>query len=1039
MNYVQLSVTAEDAFGFDWDINRDGSIRDGENDAFDTAFDWNRMGSVDLAIQSGNSFELLPYFDSYNQTLMSRLITVSDTGPWVRYVDTVQNVSDRAVAYTYELRFDFGQDGSTVLNTSSGDTLLDISDTWISVSSSNVNATNTNSGILFGDGSLVPSLSFSYDDFTLEQTVTLAPGEKASFLSFGVQGNQSADVLAVLGDLEDLGFTALDGLDGDILDNLVNWNLDNHALDLEGDASDNRMFGGSVEDRLRGMDGEDTIFAQQGDDHVQGGGDDDLLLGGDGQDTIFGDEALDVVTVSRTTQLANGEDLSISLTMPDRGAGPEVGISGFLSRQPVTSERADVVFAIDVSGSTNSNFVGTRSVGDQNGDGRADTILDAEIAAFEALLTSIIDDARLPDAQITVIPFENDARIAFSGTATQDLNGNGVYDVLETVRGLQDLGGTDFESAMQLAVQHFTAAPDGQRAMYFLSDGGNNQGGPITDDAIALRNLNVQVQAIGVGANAEEADLDLVDDAINNNSATIVLDPDLLSDTLLDPGIAPADISQITVLRNGQVAGQIDPASLTVTPFGLRYFEYTVQGLNVSDDDTIALRVRAADGSNTTLSVSQVLEHQVVQSGDDFIRGMAGSDSLLGGAGDDTLQGGSGADIIDGGAGDDVASYGDSGAALRIDLADMSLNTGDAAGDIYRNIETVRGSAYDDVLSGDSGNNGLSGGLGDDQLFGRAGGDTLAGDEGNDTLFGGEGNDVLFGDNGNDVLFGGADQQAGDAADDVIDGGAGIDTAMYSGQQTSYTLTLSPGSYMITDRSPGGNGTDELLNMEFLDFEADAGTFDLRDLAGQTTLSPEALESFIELYIAYFNRAPDALGLNFWGSKFAEGRTLEQIAARFSASEEASQTYPPGTSTQAFVEAVYNNVLGRQSDAQGLAAWVDKLDSGRLSRDTFILRILDGAKADLKPELGQDFVNQQLADRKYLEDKTDIGAYFAVIRGMSDVEDARDAMGVFDGTEASITAAVAAIDGHYAEALDPVTGDFLMPLVGVLDDPFGGL
>ena len=32
--------------------------------------------------------------------------------------------------------------------------------------------------------------------------------------------------------------------------------------------------------------------------------------------------------------------------------------------------------------------------------------------------------------------------------------------------------------------------------------------------------------------------------------------------------------------------------------------------------------------------------------------------------------------------------------------------------------------------------------------------------------------------------------------------------------------------------------------------------------------------------------------------------------------------------------------------------------------------------------------------------------------------------------------AVAAIDGYYAEALDPNEGEFLMPVVGVLDNPF---
>jgi hypothetical protein len=31
---------------------------------------------------------------------------------------------------------------------------------------------------------------------------------------------------------------------------------------------------------------------------------------------------------------------------------------------------------------------------------------------------------------------------------------------------------------------------------------------------------------------------------------------------------------------------------------------------------------------------------------------------------------------------------------------------------------------------------------------------------------------------------------------------------------------------------------------------------------------------------------------------------------------------------------------------------------------------------------------------------------------------------------------LAAIEGHHADALDPTSGDFLISLVGVIDDPF---
>lgn len=68
-------------------------------------------------------------------------------------------------------------------------------------------------------------------------------------------------------------------------------------------------------------------------------------------------------------------------------------------------------------------------------------------------------------------------------------------------------------------------------------------------------------------------------------------------------------------------------------------------------------------------------------------------------------------------------------------------------------------------------------------------------------------------------------------------------------------------------------------------------------------------ESFIKLYIAYFNRSPDAVGLNFWGTAFANGTTLEQMATLFVDLDETRATYPDSTSNTDFVTAVYDNVV----------------------------------------------------------------------------------------------------------------------------------
>lgn len=304
------------------------------------------------------------------------------------------------------------------------------------------------------------------------------------------------------------------------------------------------------------------------------------------------------------------------------------------------------------------------------------------------------------------------------------------------------------------------------------------------------------------------------------------------------------------------------------------------------------------------------------------------------------------------------------------------------------------------------------------------------------------GNDMFVGDAGNDLFegLGGQDTLTGGLGDDTLDGGDDIDRAVFDGAKAGYTLTLTPSGTTLTDRGANGSGADTLLNLEYLDFGdtigGDAGGFGLFQQTGIATLGAADLNSFVELYIAYFNRAPDAEGLGFWGTAFANGFSLETIAGLFIDQNETRATYPDTLSNADFATAVYNNVLGRVPDQSGFDFWVGALNSGGVTQDQFILQVLRGAKVDPQPGATQAFIDQQLLDRQYLADKTDIGAYFSVHKGMSDVADAAAAMALFDGTAAGIFAAVDAIDGFYADALDADTGAFLVQVVGVIDDPF---
>ena len=151
--------------------------------------------------------------------------------------------------------------------------------------------------------------------------------------------------------------------------------------------------------------------------------------------------------------------------------------------------------------------------------------------------------------------------------------------------------------------------------------------------------------------------------------------------------------------------------------------------------------------------------------GSDGLYGGAGNDQLFGGDGDDGLTGDAGADILNGGAGVDRADYRFYATGITVNLASGTASDGDT----LTGIENVYGSAFNDVLSGNTGANVLTGADGSDGLYGGAGADTLNGDAGNDFLNGG-------------------------AGADVINGGAGTDRAEYSGAAAGVTVNLSSGT-----------------------------------------------------------------------------------------------------------------------------------------------------------------------------------------------------------------------------------------------------
>jgi len=116
------------------------------------------------------------------------------------------------------------------------------------------------------------------------------------------------------------------------------------------------------------------------------------------------------------------------------------------------------------------------------------------------------------------------------------------------------------------------------------------------------------------------------------------------------------------------------------------------------------------------------------------------------------VDGGEGIDVMDGGAGFDILSYASSATGVYVSLATGDAWGGNAAGDVFRNFEGLRGSGAHDSLIGSNGDDVMFGFRGNDMLRGGGGNDRLLGEEGDDTLTGGNGLDVLRGGSGADLF-----------------------------------------------------------------------------------------------------------------------------------------------------------------------------------------------------------------------------------------------------------------------------------------------
>lgn len=230
-----------------------------------------------------------------------------------------------------------------------------------------------------------------------------------------------------------------------------------------------------------------------------------------------------------------------------------------------------------------------------------------------------------------------------------------------------------------------------------------------------------------------------------------------------------------------------------------------------------------------------------------------------------------------------------------------------------------------------------------------------------------DGNVILAGtENGNIITavqnfeFGNAanDWLQTTASNDILDGGAGLDTAIYGGIRAEYTLARTSSGMTAFSAS---EGTDTLVSIERLQFTDETIAFDLDGNAGQV----------YRLYQAAFNRVPDQAGLGDWIDGMDHGMGLSQVATGFINSAEFKSLYGNNPSDSAFVTLLYDNVLHRAPDAGGYAYWMNELAHG-VNREQALIGFSESTENkvalmafDMDGNMGKDYRLYQAAfDRK---------------------------------------------------------------------------
>lgn len=548
----------------------------------------------------------------------------------------------------------------------------------------------------------------------------------------GGGGSDTASYATATGAVEvDLQSGFADGAAG--LDTLISIeNATGSAFDdfIFGSAGANVINGGAGNDGLIGNGGDDTINGGAGHDFLRGFADNDTLNGGDDDDFLNGGLGDDILNGG------NGWDRAAYSTGATAGVTVNLGTAG---SQNTGSQGFDTLTSIEHVSGTRFNDVLTGNSGDNWIWGGSDG---SGVTGDDILSGGGGNDL----IQVGTGNHNADGGL---GTDTLSLHGNG----------------TDITAAgvtVSLALQGGAQATE--QGSMILNGFENLSGSTFDDNLTGDGNDNVLAGDTGndnlVGGGGNDTlygDGRIGPDTHGvGTSGPITTFPDVVVAFPGDPDITSGN----DVLEGGDGddtldgGGGTDTASYASASGAVQVFLTPLGGgsSGAAGDDTF-FSIENVTGSAFNDVITGNLNVNVIDGGDghDLLRGFAGNDTLIGGNGDDFLNGGVGDDLLNGGLGWDRATYATgatAGVTVDLNIVGIAQNTGSQGFDTLNGIEHLSGTKFNDVLTGDGGDNWLWGGS---DGTGVTGNDIISAGGGNDLVEVGTGTHTLSGGSGIDT------------------------------------------------------------------------------------------------------------------------------------------------------------------------------------------------------------------------------------------------------------------------------------------------